>query len=1438
MTFDATEIQPKPGDAQNGVYEGALTIITNDAEDPIVTVDLAGFWQPRPEAGREPNINEVWQLFGFGNEIEGLDFDNGGESDVLDFFDLFLPVDETEVMSPYWRIADGESSATITQIAAFHGPSGSSLGIHGPGNKGGANDIDFGSHTSTHNQRILPLEGGSFFTETFDRGDIPDGWAGSDVFGIEVAGLSTDPTLNPSGSGTVQQGQLDTRYPGYVVTNGVVTDPDGNVVPDGYTVRMFQAIDASGAAIENVYLGVMDYTGINYDYNDNMFIIEGVTPVGFGGELAISNLTAAAADERLVFSRIDNPANGAQSFADTQTFTLTNAGVGPLDIDGIDVTGPFEVVGQVPASLAPGASADITVQFTGTDPSDNNQAVLHEGNLTVNTGSGSREIALAGLAQIQSEGGEEPSVAQIVQAFGYSTDVQQGQLNGGGVVETVGDEVLLPYVQRLDGSAPVTVTQIAAYLSTGRVGHLNLHEIGSSALTELYTQGGNEAQTLLPTDGSGNPASAVIDRDAPFGLKVTVDNFPTFSAWTDPEINLRDPAFNLGPNNGGHYIRYFEAIDGNGEVIEGRYIAIQDYPGGENFDYNDHMYVIDNVQAYDPAGAEDADGDGIVDTLVTDTDSDGTVDFFDGDVTPPPAGQEPFGGTAPVLTETLTVEADTFDTGGQGVAWNDAEPGKDGGDTGARADSDVEIIGSDIAYVDAGEWVEYTIDVAEAGTFDLSVVAKAPTSGATIAVSLEDGSPLTTITLPDANGAGNNGFGGTSFGATPPQQIALEAGTQTLRFTFGGTIADNGYVLDMRSFTLDRIAEVTPNQQPVTSGITGAPQGAEDEAYSFDVSSFFSDPDAEDTLTFTASNLPAGLSISEAGVISGTVTGLDGDLTETVTVTASDGDLDVEASFDLTIADADDGGSPDGQAPFGGTAPVVGAGNAATIAALAYDEGGQGVAYEDDPGLAGGTNGGRSGSDVEITALGDVGWIADGEWLEYTVSVTSAGTYDVDFEAALGSSGGAQRSVSFAFDDGSGFGQTVSAEVDFTGGWTTFQAIEAGSVDLEAGTHVIRVTFKGGSQDLRSFSLEAQDPVEVNEAPVIAPLEANTVTEGEQVSIDLSGFISDPDLDDLTITATGLPAGLKMSEEGVITGSVLGVDADEVFTIEVSASDGDLSTTGSFDLTVENVLEDPIGQAGSVTFSQPDADTWLSVTFDEPLDNPSVVMGPVSFNGSDPSTMRVRNVTDTGFEFQLDEWDYLDGGHIEETVSWLAIESGVHQVNGQTIAAGVGSASETSSQIGFGHDFGSAPVVFGQVTSITDPDAVTDRITGTSGTGFTVALDDEEANGSAHGPEEFSWIAISEGGTASGGLVAGKTGNSVTHEPSTIGLGGDFVDAFAFIADMQTEDGGDPATIRWTDLTQGSATIFLEEEASNDSEIVHTTEQVGWLALNEDLIFA
>ncbi|MGY4800560.1 carbohydrate-binding protein [Teichococcus aerofrigidensis] len=607
-------------DLTSTIFEGHLRINTNDPAAPQATVQLAGFWQARDEGGQEPNVNEVWKVFGFGNVIEGLSTRGGGENSVLNDFDLYRSADATEVLSPYWRIADGYTAATATHIAAYHGNGGASFAIHNPGNK--FQQSTLWTHDGNDNQTLLPLLGnGGFSSRSFTAADIPDAWAGNDVFGMSIDSLSTDPRLNPAGGGTPPAG-----------TSGI---------PRGYTHRIFQAVDQDGDVIPNVYLGVMDYTGINYDYNDNMTVIEGITPVGFGQQLVVAGLDDAAADERLVFSRIDNPANASQAFRDEAVVTLRNDGSAALGISGVTLDDPngFQLIGTAPATLAPGASVSLTLRFTGTHAGTAAGAQLYESSLTIHSTDftqGQKVIALSGLAQEFSENNSEPNVAQIVEAFGYDTNVAQAALAGGGRVETIGDEVLMPYLERLDGGRPVEVVQLAAMLNQGAVARLGTHTLSSGQTTNLLANDDQQGQTLLPDSlvaGAGAGASvarASFSPAAPFGLHVTVDGRPTYASWSDPQANRLDPA--LSPLVGadqGHLIRFFQARDGDGQVIAGSYIGVQDYPGGANYDYNDLVFLITNVRPHALTALEDADRNGVLDVLQRDTDQDGLRDFFD-----------------------------------------------------------------------------------------------------------------------------------------------------------------------------------------------------------------------------------------------------------------------------------------------------------------------------------------------------------------------------------------------------------------------------------------------------------------------------------------------------------------------------------------------------------------------------------------------------------------------------------------------------------------------------------------------------------------------------------------------------------------------------------------------------------------------------------------
>jgi hypothetical protein len=638
VLFDPTQYTPPTGtnreiDAVSTIFKGALTLSTNDAVDTTTVIDLAGFWQKESEDGFEPNLNEMFEVFGFGNRIEGLGLRRAGELTALSNNDIYEKINETEILSPYWRIAEGHTTATFTVLATYKGPGRAGYGIHGPGDKSGGNSSIFLSTADSDFQTILPNRASSnpainniaFATLTRTNNNIPDAWVGDDVFALRIEGYSTDPRLN---------------------SRGPVFVPD---VQQGHWVRVFQALDENGVIIPNVYIAVQDYAGINYDYNDNVLLIEGIEPIGFGALIDVAGLTDAAADDRLVFSNIDTPnqsaavqAVGGQVFTNETVITLSNDGFIPLTISSMAINGPdaasFQIVGA-PTSIVAGGSANVTVRFVGTDAATDGAATAHRATLTIASNgyeAGVKVIELAGLAQNVSEGGEEPTLAQIVDAFGYTTDVAQGLLNNGGTVETVGDEVLMPYLSALDPTTAVRVIQLAGFQQAPNVERLGFHSLASGQTTPLFAQDDQQSQTVSP-DGlasgagdTGSTARASFTPNGAFGLHLTVDGLPSFAAWTDPEANALDLTIAEFVGAGqGHLFRFFEAKNGAGEVIEGAYIAASDHPGEGDFDYNDLVFLISNVKPHALTAAEDANGDGVNDALQRDLDGNGTVDFFD-----------------------------------------------------------------------------------------------------------------------------------------------------------------------------------------------------------------------------------------------------------------------------------------------------------------------------------------------------------------------------------------------------------------------------------------------------------------------------------------------------------------------------------------------------------------------------------------------------------------------------------------------------------------------------------------------------------------------------------------------------------------------------------------------------------------------------------------
>ncbi len=316
--------------------------------------------------------------------------------------------------------------------------------------------------------------------------------------------------------------------------------------------------------------------------------------------------------------------------------------------------------------------------------------------------------------------------------------------------------------------------------------------------------------------------------------------------------------------------------------------------------------------------------------------------------------------------------------------------------------------------------------------------------------------------------------------------------------------------------------------------------------------------------------------------------------------------------------------------------------------------------------------------------------------------------------------------------------------------------------------------------------------------------------------------------------------GLEMLEPRVLlSGDLLALDGVGP-TQPLDALVADPSSTidaSSYTTTAQTANATPsftIGESGSVAARQNDADQWHQVTLSRTYDDPVVVMGPLSREGGDPVTVRVRNVTPTGFQWQIDEWDYLDQKHTKETIGYLVIESGSHTLeDGTVIVAGTTSADHQSRSVDL-PSFSSTPVVLAQVTSVNEPLPVVTRVKNVTGDGFQVYLQEDERHDNVHLEESISYIALepSTGSTHGLAFEAAATAQSITNQTASISFATDFANSPVFLANMQTANGDDPASIRYRSLDSSGVSFFLDEERSADQEKAHTAESVGYLAID------
>ncbi|MDX6203120.1 MAG: hypothetical protein QOJ83_2620, partial [Frankiales bacterium] len=365
--------------------------------------------------------------------------------------------------------------------------------------------------------------------------------------------------------------------------------------------------------------------------------------------------TLGLAKARLVFSSY----RGNAAAVPAKLVTLTNTGTDVLQVSGIGVTGgdagSYRLSPGQPTSLtiAPGASATVSVEFRPTDPTgcadtaspvaispdvDRNALLSFSTNDAAQPG-GSAD--LSGLVACGQGGNGEPVLDQVLTGLGYSDTVYNSNIDrrfiGPNRYLAGTDEVQSPYFTAADNAAPVSLVPIAHY-GTGNTASSGYQSTGwyaqGAAMTPTTSLCNSSCKQLwkFPAD----PSTTTYDQNqkllpTPVGVTTftPTGSFGLYSGdFTD--VNFSDDALNVGNQNYAtghtadaplpvpHYLhdmRIFPAYGPGHALIPNTYIVTIDLsrvPAYKNNDFQDIVLLLSNAT---PANGQGRVLNGTADTV-------------------------------------------------------------------------------------------------------------------------------------------------------------------------------------------------------------------------------------------------------------------------------------------------------------------------------------------------------------------------------------------------------------------------------------------------------------------------------------------------------------------------------------------------------------------------------------------------------------------------------------------------------------------------------------------------------------------------------------------------------------------------------------------------------------------------------------------------------
>lgn len=454
-----------------------------------------------------------------------------------------------------------------------------------------------------------------------------------------------------------------------------------------------------------------------------------------------------------------------------------------------------------------------------------------------------------------------------------------------------------------------------------------------------------------------------------------------------------------------------------------------------------------------------------------------------------------------------------------------------------------------------------------------------------------------------------------------------------------------------------------------------------------------------------------------------------------------------------------------------------------------------------------------------------------------TVTITEPATPATPPTAIISSSGAAGPAPLTVNFDGSG-STAASGTAITTFSWSfgdgaSATGTSASHAFTSAGTYntTLTVTDSKGLSSTTSTPVVVTAAVITNKAPT-AIISATPMNGTAPLTVTLDGSASTDS--DGTIASYTWNFGDGSSASGKTVTHTYSTAATFTATLQVVDN---LGASGSTGTTITAQSEKPETTALNIEMGEVAVSgDWVRVSLTSTFQNPVVIAGPAGYNDAAPGVIRLRNVNATGFDIKFAEWNYLDGTHPKETVSYLVMEKGRHILSdGSSVEAGSFAGTTSFKTVSFSKAFTNTPVVLTTLASANEADTISDRVKSITTTGFSYYFREQELNKNTHVNETVNFIAWEPGKGTIGSVQfeVAKTANAVTNAWYSTTHQTSFSQAPLLLAGMQTTANTDTSALRVQQLTATGFQVKVEEEQSKDSEVTHPVETVGFIALNQ-----